>query len=146
MTTDIRIEQSPGGAFDFIIDENGDLGNGDFFDSSLIYSLYGERRASASEVPTSENRRGWIGNEGSDYENGSKIWLYEQARITRSNLNGIQAEALASLQWLVDDGFLASITATAVISNGGVALNIELFRFNSIVDRRFYQLWENTGA
>lgn len=146
MSTDILFTQDQHGDYDISFDENGDITNGDFFDTSLLYSLLGERRASAAEVPAAASRRGWIGNEGKDFENGSKLWLYEQERLTRTVLNRIEAEARAALQWLIDDGFLAGITARAVRTTRGVGLELELQRFNSIVDHRFFELWENTGA
>ena len=103
MTTDVLVTQNISGYYDLSLNDDGDLANGDFFDSSIIYSIFGERRASASEVAIAERRRGWIGNVGKDFENGSKIWLYFQARLTRDVMNGIKTEALKSLQWLVDD-------------------------------------------
>ncbi len=145
MTTDVKLTKT-GNIYDLTIDENGDLENGDFFDSSLLYSLLGERRASASEVPNSELRRGWIGNEDSDFENGSKLWLYYQARLNRDTLNSLQDEAFQGLKWFVDDNILADITTKAVLRDGFVGLEIELFRFNSKVDRRFFELWNNTGV
>lgn len=143
-TTDIVVRQS-NNIWDLVLDEKGDLANDDFFDSSLIYSILGERRASASEVPESNLRRGWIGNEDQDFENGSKVWLFEQARITRRVLNGIQSAAFNGLNWLIDDGILINVEVAAVLKDGIVSLEITLFRSNSKVDRRFFQLWENTG-
>ena len=147
MTTDVRIEKAENTRFyDLKLTPEGDLENGDFFDSSLLYSLLGERRANASEVPVSEFRRGWIGNENSDYENGSKLWLYYQARLTRTILNSMQTAAFNGLQWLIEDNILKDITVRAFNRNGVAVLEITLFRFNSKVDRRYFELWNNTGA
>jgi phage gp46-like protein len=134
------------GLYDFSIDENGDILTDDFFDTSLLYSLLGERRASSSEMVEPQLRRGWIGNEGKDFENGSKIWLFSQARITRSNLNRIEDEAIKALQWLVDDGYAVSVeNVSASINNGAVILDVTIRRSRSIVERRLYELWNNTG-
>lgn len=145
MTTDVLMTQTDQ-LFDMSLDAEGDLTNGDFFDSSLQYSLLGERRASASEMPTSQYRRGWIGNEGTDFENGSKLWLLEQAVVNRTTLNEIQTAALNGLIWFVDDGILVNIEVDAVVSGNGVGLMISLFRPNSKVDKRFFELWNNTGT
>ena len=134
MTTDVLMTQT-GNLWDLSLDEKGDLANGDFFDSSLLYS----------EVPVSSQRRGWIGNENSDFENGSKIWLFEQARNTRSNLNSLQSLAFNALKWMIEDGILVNIEVTASATRDGTTLQIDLFRFNSEVDRRFFRLWDNTG-
>lgn len=132
--------------YDISIDTDGDILTDDFFDTSLLYSIFGERRANESEVSESRLRRGWIGNEGKDFENGSKLWLFEQARVTQTNLNRIADEARKSLQWLVDDGFAVSIDeVNATVKNGKVTLEIVIRRSRSEVERRFFDLWKNTG-
>ena len=146
MTTDVLMRTDADGIYDIELDEQGDIANGDFFDTSLIYSILGERRALPSEVPTSSRRRGWIGNEFSDYENGSKIWLYEQSKLTRTILNNIESEAVNALQWMIDDGFAVSIiAANAVVTGNGVSIEISIQRPNSEVEQRFFELWNNTG-
>lgn len=147
MTTDILMKADAQGIYDISLDENGDIANGDFFDTSLIYSILGIRRASASEVPESSRRRGWIGNEFENYENGSKIWLFEQEKLTRTVLNNIQSEAVVAMQWLIDDNFaIGTITAQAVLNdNNGLSLLINIQRPSSEVDQRFFELWNNTG-
>lgn len=132
--------------YDITIDSNGDILTDDFFDTSLLYSLFGERRADPSEVVEPQLRRGWIGSEEKDFENGSKLWLFEQARLTRTNLNRIEDEARKSLQWLIDDDFLVSIDeVNATVKNGNVSLEIIIRRSRSEVERRFFELWQNSG-
>lgn len=146
MTTDavLTIDEQTN-AYDFTLDENGDIKTEEFFDTSLLYSLFGERRASPDEVPEPQLRRGWIGN-SSEFENGSKIWLLSQARLTRDTLNRLQDEAEKALQWLVDDGLAVSIDqVVASVSRGRVVLDITIRRSRDKVDRKFFTLWENTG-
>ncbi len=157
MTTDILMTADEFNVYDFSLNSEGDITNGDFFDSSMLYSIYGERRALASEVPASHRRRGWIGNEHSDYENGSKIWLFEQEKLTRTNLNSLQSEGINALQWMITDGFaIGNLTATAVVQGvstaiatvegvGIVGLLIGIQRPSSKVEERFFELWNNTG-
>lgn len=134
------------GLYDFSLDDDGDIETADFFDTSILYSIYGERRASADEVVDPRRRRGWIGND-EDFENGSKIWLLRQSRLTRDVLNRLEDEAEKALQWLVDDGFAVSLgDISATVSDGRVLLNVTIFRSRDRVVRRFYQLWENTGS
>lgn len=144
MTTDL-IMAPYGQTYDITVDQDGDLGNGDFLDTAILYSIYGERRASESEVPISSNRRGWIGNEGKDFENGSKVWLFEQARRTQSNLNELAGALQDALEWMVDDGLLERVTARTFIEGGLTKAEIVLYRFNSKVEHIYYTLWENTG-
>lgn len=132
--------------YDISFDTDGDILTDDFFDTSLLYSLLGEKRADPSEVVEPQRRRGWIGSEGKDFENGSKLWLFEQARVTRTNLNRIEDEARKALQWLVGDDFAVSVDeVTAVAKNGTVTLEIVIRRSRSQPERRFFDLWENTG-
>lgn len=146
MTTDIEFLKDSNGDYDLQLDEDGDIKTEDFFDTSLIYSIYGERRADQSEVPLPRLRRGWIGNEFEDYENGSKIWLYYQSKIKRSILNEIESEAENAVQWMVDDGFaIGVVKANAIVENNGVSLDISIQRPDSEVDQRHFELWQNTG-
>ncbi len=146
MTTDAVLTISEDtGLYDFNIDENGDIETDDFFDTSILYSLFGEKRASQDEVVDAQRRRGWIGN-GEDFENGSKIWLLRQARLTRETLNRIEDEAKKSLQWLVDDDFAVSIDeAVATVSKGRVLLTITIRRSRDVIIRKSFELWQNTG-
>ncbi len=134
--------------WDISLDSNGDILTEDFFDTAILVSLFAQRRASESEVLLSQLRRGWIGNESfeNDFEIGSKIWLYEQARTSRDTMNGISAAASEGLQWLIDQGFAANINVATVIINGEVSLQIDISRPNSKVDRRFYSLWNASGV
>lgn len=133
--------------FDISFGTDGDILTDDFFDTSLLYSLLGERRADPSEVVEPQLRRGWIGSEDKDFENGSKLWLFEQARVTRSNLNRIEDEARKALQWLVDDGLVVSVDeVTATVKSGKITLEIVIRRSRSQVERRFFTFWQNTGV
>jgi phage gp46-like protein len=144
---DACLKQIAGDLFDLDIGVDGDILSVDFFDSAIIVSLFAERRANESEVAVSRLRRGWIGNESTpDFEIGSKIWLFEQSRLTITVLNGIIIAARDALQWLVDDGFATAIKSVeAVITPNGINLEVVINRPNSEVDRRFFTLWDNTA-
>jgi len=129
--------------YDFALDANGDIATADQLDTALLMSLFCERRAAPSEMPHPELRRGWIGNEATPgFEIGSKLWLYEQARVTRTTLNGIQTEALNAMSWLVEDGLAKKVEASVSTTE----LTIDLYRPNSEVVSTYYPLWEGTGA
>jgi len=144
---DACLKQISGDLFDLDIGVDGDILSVDFFDSAIIVSLFAERRANESEVAVSRLRRGWIGNESTpDFEIGSKIWLFEQSRLTITVLNEIIIAARDALQWLVDDGFATAIESVeAVITPNGINLEVVINRPNSEVDRRFFTLWDNTA-
>lgn len=133
------------GLYDFSLADDGDIETADFFDTSILYSIFGERRASGDEVVDPRRRRGWIGND-EDFENGSKIWLLRQARLTRDVLNRLEDEVEKALQWLVDDGFAVSLgDIVATVSGGRVILDVTIFRSRDKVVRRHFELWELTG-
>lgn len=132
--------------FDMQIGADGDILTKDFFDTALLMSLFCERRADPSEVPESHRRRGWIGNESTpDFEIGSKLWLYEQARATRTVLRGIETVVLNGLQWFIDDEYAINNTAVSSLNLGSITLTVTINRPNSKVEKRFFELWDNTG-
>jgi len=134
--------------YDIRIDSQGDILTDDFFDTSILYSLFGERRANKNEVVDARFRRGWIGNEDKDFENGSKLWLFEQSKITATNLARIADEAKKSLRWLVDDGHAVSLSVDSVTvdtDKNKLVLVLDIRRSADKVERRFFDLWDNTG-
>lgn len=129
--------------YDFALDAQGDIETADQLETAILMSLFCEKRAAPSEVPNPSRRRGWIGNVATPgIEIGSKLWLYEQARVTRTVLNGIQAEGLDAVNWLVEDG-IASRVDTNVTTN---ELIVDLYRPNSEVVSVYYPLWQGTGT
>lgn len=134
--------------YDINIDAQGDIETADFFDTSILYSIFGERRANKDEVLDARYRRGWIGSEGKDFENGSKLWLFEQSRMTATNIARIADEIKKSLQWLVDDGFAVSLIVESVsvdTTRNKLVLALDIRRSADKVERRFFDLWDNTG-
>lgn len=135
------------GDFDIQIAANGDILTRDFFDTALLMSLFCERRALPSEVPESERRRGWIGNESTPgFEVGSKLWLYYQARATRTILGEVESVVVDGLQWMIDDGIAQKIVANSIFSNGQISIDVLITRPSSKVDRRYFEIWDNTGT
>lgn len=131
--------------YDFQIGADGDILTADFFDTAILMSLFAERRATASEMPESHRRRGWIGNESTPgFEIGSKLWLLEQARISRTVLSETETAAYNGLKWMLD-GIAVNIFTAATLSNGSIALEVIIERPSSKPDKRYYDVWDNTG-
>ena len=137
-----------GGAYDIQVDGFGDVLTEDAFDAAILVSLLTDRRASASEVLASNMRRGWIGNESTPgVEMGSKLWLFEQSRLTQSILNQAANAATAALQWLVEDGYAVAIVGAAPVRTAaGVSLEVTIQRTTSEVETKSFALWNRTGA
>lgn len=149
MAIDIAlIQDSATGIYDIAF-ENGDFQSVNSFDTSIIVSLFADARATASQVPRSELRRGWWGNQFDPsfplFELGSKLWLLYQARNTQDTLNNAIDFARNSLQWLVNDNNAKSVNVSGALTASGITLTIVIDRGSSIVETRYYDLWNNSG-
>ena len=150
---DAVLEKRTDGSYDLQIGADGDILTAEAFDTAIIVSLFTDARADQSEVLPSELRRGWIGNESTpDFEIGSKMWLFYQNRLTQTTVNGIVGAAQDSLQWLVQDSIPAtdttianSVTASGEVTSRGLELQITIERPDSQVEKRYFELWQNTG-
>ena len=147
MTTDVIIKKLDVGFYDITFNESGDIETAESLDTAILMSILAEVRATASEMPSSHRRRGWIGNESTEgIEMGSKMWLFEQARITGSNLAELGVIINNGLTWLVEQDTAISTTATAFYRDGVVQVEVVLVRPSSAVEKRFFELWNNTGV
>lgn len=141
------MRELPGGIYDLKIGFDGDLETEDSFDTAIIVSLFTDARANESEVLEAAKRRGWIGNERTPgIEIGSKLWLLEQSRLTRSVMNQARDEARDALRWMVDDDLAVSIgNARAFQEEGKLLLEVTIQRTTSEVEKRLFELWSQTG-
>ena len=147
---DAVLQELPGGIYDLKIGFDGDLETEDTFDTAILVSLFTDARADESQVPESHRRRGWIGNENTpDFEIGSTLWVdLEQGRITRAALNRIEEGARRALQWFVDDELAVAVSDVLAISPAAGKLTLELTiqRTTSKVEKRHFELWNQTGV
>lgn len=148
---DAVLEKNSDGVFDISFDSEGDITTNDFLDTAILMSIFCERRATPDEVPEPHRRRGWIGNESTpEFEIGSKVWLYEQARVTRTTINGLESEIFNGLEWMVEDSIAVELgpndVTVSVNEDGVFAATIPAFRSNSKVGNAYFTLWENTGS
>lgn len=146
MTTDVILNTDKG-YHDFDWTESGDISTEQMLDTAIKMSIFEEVRATAQEIAASNKRGGWIGNETTpDFEQGSKSWLFEQERITGSVLAELGAVIRNGLQWLIDDDIAVSvIVEQPFLSQGKICVYINLGRDGSKVDRKLYEVWDNTG-
>lgn len=133
--------------FDIAFDDSGDFLMTDSFDTAIKMSFFGEVRADRSEVPSPERRRGWWGNTVNvdNYEFGSKLWLLDQVRATQDTLNKAINYTQLGFQWFVSDNLLSKVEVTGELRPDNVKLAIVLIRSNSIVETRYFDLWQNSG-
>lgn len=139
---DIKLTQGSDGIFDIDLDDDGQLVLDFSFETTIAMSLFGERRASDGEISDPQFRRGWIGNLLSDvpgFEQGSKSWLFKQARLTSNTTSGIRTADRESLQWMIDDGLANTVEITN--RQNGSAINEEIDIDGNV---SFFDTWNNT--
>lgn len=134
--------------FDIEIAADGDIKTEDSFDTAITIALLTDRRADPSEMLPSERRRGWIGNEHTPgFEMGSKLWLFEQARLTATVVSDFEAEVVAALNTLVDEGLAEAIrSADLEVTTSGVRLTVTILRDHSPAEKRYFEFWNKTGV
>jgi len=146
MTTDV-ILNTDRGYYDFDWTASGDISTDQTLDTYILMSIFEEVRATPAEMPESNSRRGRVGNESTPgFEQGSKTWLFEQERVTGTVLAELGVVVRNGLQRLIDDGIATSVEVeTPFLRKGRICVFINLGRDGSPVDRRFFELWNNTG-
>jgi phage gp46-like protein len=140
--TDIDIAVDTDGIYDLVIDETDrDLRTVSGYETSVMCSIFSDRRAARDEIADPWRRRGWIGNllserPGDSY--GSGIWLYEQRRGTSDVLTAIEHEARQALDWMIEDRLVLGIEAQATYNPANRIMRITMTATDD--------LWRNTRS
>ena len=97
---------------------NGDLATGSDLASAVFVSLFTDRLAEPGDVipdGTTDPRGGWgdIQGDGTSQPIGSRLWLLYREIHTQQTLNRAITYAKQALQWLIDDGVVASVDVIA---------------------------------
>ena len=89
----------------------GDLQTGQDLETACLVSLFSDALATPDFIPTdgTNDRRGWWADYYAPRPLGSNLWQLDRAKTTRANLGLAQSTVQACLQWLIDDGVVASI-------------------------------------
>ncbi|WP_269501113.1 phage GP46 family protein [Burkholderia sp. IMCC1007] len=89
------------------------LVTGNDLPSAVLISLFTDRAANPDDaIPDgSGDPRGWWGDIGEDKPIGSRLWLLDRSKQTQEVLSDARDYIFEALQWLVDDGVVASIDA-----------------------------------
>lgn len=147
MTQDVRIVRKDDGLFDLNVTD-GAFETVDGFETAIIISLFTDARASSSVVQTPSRRRGWVGNiltADTGLELGSRLWTFEQARLTEATLNDISVAAQESLAWMVERNQAKAVSATALRTGlRNVTINVSIVTIQG-KEERYAVLWRRTG-
>ena len=113
MSIDFALKQTSSGAYDL----DFDVEFTDTLDTAIYMSLFCDALADESEVKERPERRGWWGSLTLHFNNevGSKLWLYDQARLGPAEVAAIARTAETCLQWMVEDGVCNTIKVSTVV-------------------------------
>ncbi|WP_434663446.1 phage GP46 family protein [Paraburkholderia sp. A3BS-1L] len=89
----------------------GDLARGNDLETAVLLSLFTDRAANPDDVipDGTGDPRGWWGDIGEEKPIGSRLWLLDRSKQTQEVLNNARDYINEALQWLIDDGVVASI-------------------------------------
>jgi phage gp46-like protein len=89
----------------------GGLQTGNDLETAVLISLFTDRIANADDfIPDGTgDPRGWWGDLDEATPIGSRLWLLDRSKQKQEVLNNARDYIVEALQWLVDDGLVASI-------------------------------------
>lgn len=133
---------------DLAMDGN-DLQLDDGLQTSIIISLFSDRRARADDSLPGEDgdRRGWWADAYSLIEGdqiGSRLWLLSREKELTETLRRAKEYAEEALAWLVTDGIAARVEVTPSVPRRGVlGLAVAVLRLDGRLENFQYDvLWE----
>lgn len=94
------------------------LATGNDLETAMLISIFTDQLANADDVipDGSTDPRGWVGDLGETVLIGSRLWLHiERAKLTQATANQARDDVTAALQWMIDDGVVASFTITTEV-------------------------------
>jgi phage gp46-like protein len=135
---------------------DGDIAFGDELESMTLVSLLTNARATPDEYKNASltlftdihdvvKLQGWWGDSYSSVQGnqiGSKLWLLARQKAT-NNIRILTEEYVKSaLQYLIDDGIVATIEPTAVWKDDQVEMSIQLTKPDGTTEEfRFQFVW-----
>lgn len=143
--SDIRLAINEDNVFDIAI-ENGDLKGDDGLETAVAISIFTDRRVTDEELPFPQiDKKGWWGDMFPEVEQdkiGSRLWLVGREKVTQEVANRAQDYCKEGLQWLIDDGVAASVTAVATYNSfKNLIIDIQIVK-PSGNKSRFKVLWD----
>jgi phage gp46-like protein len=152
--SDIALEMDPDIGAASVVIENNDLKEDAGLRTSILESLFLDRRAEEGDVlpPGVTDRRGWWADEFADVAGdliGSRLWLLERCKESNENLNRATQYAREALKWLVDDAVTdrVDVSVTFLSPQRGFAFAIDIYKPDrkDPVRFRFNRTWAAEG-
>jgi len=118
---------------------------------SVIISLFTWRRANPDDELPGSNKYGWWGDTYATIANdriGSRLWLLSRSKLTIETAQKAKEYAEEALQWLIDDGVVASVRVQSERQDiDRLALGIVLVGGDkSLLNIRFTHVWDYLNA
>lgn len=122
--------------------ENGDLAADRGLRTPVLVSLFSDARIEDSadlEYPETDPR-GWWADEFQASRMGSRLWLYERAKITNPVVADVRDTGDAALEWILRDGLAGEITVEVQrLNRDSLLMRVEIDRGDA---SRGADLWE----
>ena len=122
-----------------------DLQSGGDLVTAVLISLFTDRVANDDDVVADggADPRGWWGDAGARYPIGSRLWLLEREKQTDETKARAKDYIAEALQWLIDDGVVASfVIDTAWIAPGRLGAQVIANRRDgSAIAMNFASVW-----
>jgi phage gp46-like protein len=115
-------------------------------------SLFTDRRATLDEIQTfqagireRQSRRGFWANTFKKHARGSGLWLLQREKKTQTTLARAKKFCTDSLQWLIDEGVVQSITPTVSFAGDALVIHIAVVKPDGTSDApfRFQSSWDS---
>jgi phage gp46-like protein len=146
MAQDIIFKRDEDGLLD-LSEENNDFASTDGVGTSIVISLYTDKRTESGTIQDSFKRGGFSGNiidKDTGFQLGSELWVLNQSRITQDTLNKASDYAYNCLTWMIDLGIVDIIqTPTEQINEESIKINVILYKDNNVVGE-YYSIYKNT--
>lgn len=134
--------------------DSNDLVTDEGLETAVIVSLFTDRRADIEDTLPDESgtdRRGWWADLVSTVEGdqiGSKLWLLGRNKTTPDILVRAKEYIEQALEWMVDDGVIASLDVTTERQQKGIETAVLAFKVQlqkndgSIITIKFDDQWQ----
>ena len=121
------------------------LQTGNDLQTAILISIFTDRVANTDDVipDGSNDPRGWWGDAGEAYPIGSRLWLLSRAKQTAATAALAIDYVKEALQWLIDDGVVASFSVDAQwMAAGQLGVSVTAYKQDgSTVALNFASVW-----
>ncbi len=115
--------------------------------SSVLISLFTDRRVARSETRRGKRYRGgYVFEDVDDIPYGSRLFLLDRNKTDLDTVRLLGTYAKEALAWLVDEEIASNVDVRALLVNKSrIDLTVKIFKGTDVLlDTRFEDLWNST--